>query len=31
MRGMYHHFVGRTVTIGVAGGWVRTHWVRSIF
>ncbi|MFQ6636970.1 hypothetical protein Gotur_013766, partial [Gossypium turneri] len=31
MRGMYHHFGGRAVTIRVAGGWVRTHRVRSVF
>ncbi|MBA0648037.1 hypothetical protein Goklo_015824 [Gossypium klotzschianum] len=30
MRRVYHHFEGRPVTIGIAGGWVRTHQVRSI-
>ncbi|MBA0635533.1 hypothetical protein Godav_029243 [Gossypium davidsonii] len=23
MRRVYHHFEGRPVTIGIAGGWVR--------
>ncbi|MBA0625224.1 hypothetical protein Godav_010449 [Gossypium davidsonii] len=23
MRRVYHHFGGRAVTIGIAGGWVR--------
>ncbi|MBA0693920.1 hypothetical protein Goari_004260, partial [Gossypium aridum] len=23
----YHHFGGRAITIEIAGGWVRTHWV----
>ncbi|MFQ6658240.1 hypothetical protein Gotur_027593 [Gossypium turneri] len=27
MRRVYHHFGGRAVTIGIAGGWVRTHRV----
>ncbi|MBA0630572.1 hypothetical protein Godav_002655 [Gossypium davidsonii] len=30
MWGVYHHFGGRAVTIGVTGGWVYTHRVRSI-
>ncbi|MBA0796135.1 hypothetical protein Gohar_006932, partial [Gossypium harknessii] len=30
MRRVYHHFRGRAVTIGIAGGWVHTHQVRSI-
>ncbi|MBA0742208.1 hypothetical protein Gogos_015288 [Gossypium gossypioides] len=30
MQGVYHHFGGRTVTIRIAGGWVRTHRVHSI-
>ncbi|KAK5835940.1 hypothetical protein PVK06_011664 [Gossypium arboreum] len=25
MRGVYHHFGGHVVTIGIAGGWTRTH------
>ncbi|MBA0796136.1 hypothetical protein Gohar_006932 [Gossypium harknessii] len=25
MRRVYHHFRGRAVTIGIAGGWVHTH------
>ncbi|MBA0862802.1 hypothetical protein Goshw_013071 [Gossypium schwendimanii] len=31
MRGMHHHFGGCAVTIRVAGGWVHTHRVRSVF
>ncbi|MBA0873202.1 hypothetical protein Goshw_029150 [Gossypium schwendimanii] len=27
MRIVYHHFRGRAVTIGIVGGWVRTHRV----
>ncbi|MBA0798600.1 hypothetical protein Gohar_009180 [Gossypium harknessii] len=30
MQGVNHHFGGHVVTIGVTGGWVRTHRVRSI-
>ncbi|MFQ6652097.1 hypothetical protein Gotur_024117 [Gossypium turneri] len=30
MRKVYHHFRGHAVTIEIAGGWFRTHWVRSI-
>ncbi|MFQ6636302.1 hypothetical protein Gotur_013151 [Gossypium turneri] len=29
--GEYHHFGGRAVTIGVVGGWVRTHRLRDTF
>ncbi|MFQ6622703.1 hypothetical protein Gotur_002755, partial [Gossypium turneri] len=28
---VYHHFRGRAVTIGIGGGWVRTHWLQDIF
>ncbi|MFQ6629489.1 hypothetical protein Gotur_008224 [Gossypium turneri] len=28
---VYHHFEGRTVTIGITGGWVRTHRLRDTF
>ncbi|MFQ6649531.1 hypothetical protein Gotur_022676 [Gossypium turneri] len=28
---VYHHFGGRAVTIGIAGGWVRTHRLRDTF
>ncbi|MBA0668006.1 hypothetical protein Goklo_000993, partial [Gossypium klotzschianum] len=31
MQRVYHHFRGRAITIGIAGGWVCTHRVRSIF
>ncbi|MBA0669739.1 hypothetical protein Goklo_024705, partial [Gossypium klotzschianum] len=34
MRRVYHHFGIGVVTIGIAGGWVRTHrisWLRDIF
>ncbi|MBA0751933.1 hypothetical protein Gogos_000821, partial [Gossypium gossypioides] len=27
---VYHQFRGRAITIGIAGGWVYTHRVRSI-
>ncbi|KAH1064275.1 hypothetical protein J1N35_029262 [Gossypium stocksii] len=30
MRRVYHHFRGRATTIGITGGWVRSHRVRSI-
>ncbi|MFQ6654127.1 hypothetical protein Gotur_025227 [Gossypium turneri] len=30
MRRVYHHFGGCAVTIGIAGGWVCTHRIRSI-
>ncbi|MFQ6656308.1 hypothetical protein Gotur_026474, partial [Gossypium turneri] len=28
---VYHHFEGRAVTIGIVGGWVRTHRLRDTF
>ncbi|MBA0667523.1 hypothetical protein Goklo_000596 [Gossypium klotzschianum] len=34
MRRVYHHFGGHAVTIGIVGGWVRTHrigWLRDTF
>ncbi|MBA0575416.1 hypothetical protein Golob_024638, partial [Gossypium lobatum] len=34
MQKVYYHFGGRAVTIGIAGGWVRTHrmsWLRDTF
>ncbi|MBA0772739.1 hypothetical protein Gotri_008070 [Gossypium trilobum] len=30
MRKVYHHFRRRAITIEIAGGWFRTHRVRSI-
>ncbi|MBA0873475.1 hypothetical protein Goshw_002667 [Gossypium schwendimanii] len=27
MRRVYHHFRGRAITIGIAGGWVCTYRV----
>ncbi|KAH1121831.1 hypothetical protein J1N35_004991 [Gossypium stocksii] len=30
MQRVYYHFGRRTITIGIAGGWVRSHWVRLI-
>ncbi|KAH1033158.1 hypothetical protein J1N35_045332 [Gossypium stocksii] len=29
MRRMYYHSGRRAITIGIAGGWVRSHWVRQ--
>ncbi|MBA0626189.1 hypothetical protein Godav_003902 [Gossypium davidsonii] len=23
---VYHHFRGRAITIGIAGGWVESRW-----
>ncbi|MBA0879652.1 hypothetical protein Goshw_020609 [Gossypium schwendimanii] len=31
MRRVYYHFGGRTVTIKIISGWVRTYRVRSIY
>ncbi|MFQ6622011.1 hypothetical protein Gotur_003120, partial [Gossypium turneri] len=28
---VYHHFGGRTVTIGITGGWARIHRLRDTF
>ncbi|MFQ6651647.1 hypothetical protein Gotur_023888, partial [Gossypium turneri] len=30
-RRVYYHFEGRPVTIGIVGGWVRTHQLRNTF
>ncbi|MBA0729959.1 hypothetical protein Golax_022995 [Gossypium laxum] len=31
MRRVYHYFRGRAFTIGIVGGWVRTHQLRDTF